>query len=640
VTRQAYASLAAALLSSGFVAAQEPTTAAASAPYQSVVTASRTETRLADVPIATEVISRREIERSGARDVGDVLALHPGMQLTRSFAGVEVMLQGLDSQYVLILIDGQRVIGRVNGAIDLSRIPTDDIERIEIVRGPSSALYGADAIGGVVNIITRRARRRYEADGSVSYGTLDTSDVRASGGIKRESFSAHVAGGFHHRDAYRLDATTPATSGSAYDEFELGTRTEYRTPRRFRISAGADYLQRRLSGVDASAPGAVFDRQNVTETLWAQVTPDITFDVPARLRITGSYSLYRDQYLSKQRGSDALDQYQQTREQLGGVGIQYDHVLSAGHLLSFGLEGQVELLDSDRLANRHGNRWRGAFFAQDQWNVVDAPRFVVVPAIRVDVDSQFGRAFSPKLAVRFDPHPRVVLRGSYGRGFRAPTFKELLLHFENPGVGYVVDGNLSLQPETSDGFDVGAEARAASWFWMSLNLFRNDLKSLIAPSLVDAGGAGSPQHYQYINISAAYTQGIETSVRVGPIHDLVFELGYTLTDSKDEKKKRPLPGRSLHAGTFLVGFSRARWGLEATLRGAVFGSRHSYADNADGTYQTLTGDPYIVVDARVAESIKQHVTLFIGAQNLVNAGDARFTPLAPRTFYGGVAGRY
>lgn len=634
----------------GSAAAQAPSDAqtADKVRYETVVTASRTETPLANAPIATEVISRTEIERTGSRDVSEVLATHPGVQLARSFNGVTVTLQGLDSQYVLVLIDGQRVIGRVNGGIDLSRLPIDDIERIEIVRGPSSVLYGADAIGGVINIITRRARRKYEADGSASYGTLNTTDLRAGAGLKRDSWSAHVSGGYHRRDAYRLDPTTLATSGSAYGEFEFGGRAEYHSAQRFKLLASADYLQRRQRGVDAAATGAVFDRQNVIETLSAQVAPEIQLRPTARLRINASYSLYRSQYLSDQRGSNALDQYQSTREQLIVLGLQHDHVLPAGHYLSAGFEGRSELLDSDRLVGGHGLRWRGAVFAQDQWTIAKTPRLVVVPAVRVDLDSQFGHAISPKIAVRFDPTRRLILRASYGRGFRPPSFQELLIRFENPSVGYVVDGNQKLRPETSDGINVGFELRATRWLWASANFYRNNLKNLIGYAITDPGGAGSPVQYQYVNIASAHTQGVETSVRLQPSRDLNLDVGYTLTDSEDEVRKRPLEGRARHAGNFLVGFYRKAWGFEATVRGAVFGPRPYYTDLGDGTvqgggaYQTTRTATYVQLDARVAETLPnwRHITLFVGVQNILGAGDAKYTPLPPRTFYGGVAARY
>ena len=118
------------------------------------VTATRTDRTLAETVVATEVINREQIESSGASTAADLLETHPGVSTEQSFAGVAIRLQGLNPEHVLVLIDGQRVIGRKDGAIDLSRYPVDWIERIEIVKGPSSVLYGSDAMGGVINIIS------------------------------------------------------------------------------------------------------------------------------------------------------------------------------------------------------------------------------------------------------------------------------------------------------------------------------------------------------------------------------------------------------------------------------------------------------------------------------------------------------
>lgn len=126
---------------------------------RTVVTASRSPERLEDSAVATEVITRSDILASGARDASELLAAHPGLQVVQTFAGATVQLQGLSPEYVLVLVDGERVAGRVAGSVDLSRLSTEDIEQVEVVKGPSSVLYGSDAVAGVVNLITRRARR-------------------------------------------------------------------------------------------------------------------------------------------------------------------------------------------------------------------------------------------------------------------------------------------------------------------------------------------------------------------------------------------------------------------------------------------------------------------------------------------------
>ena len=139
-----------------------------------VVTGTRTETPLADSPARLDVITRADIDRSGARDVGELLEEQIGVVVTRSFRGDSIQLGGLDPEYTLILVDGDRAPGRIGGGIDLGRFTIENVERIEILRGPGSALYGSDAIGGVVNSLTRRGTRPLELEASVQGGLSES----------------------------------------------------------------------------------------------------------------------------------------------------------------------------------------------------------------------------------------------------------------------------------------------------------------------------------------------------------------------------------------------------------------------------------------------------------------------------------
>ena len=606
--------------------------------YESTVTGSRTEQRVVDAPVATEVITRREIEAGGARNVADVLETQPGLNVVRSFAGAGLRLQGLDARYVLILVDGERLTGRTGDQVDLTRLPVEDIERIEIVRGPSSVLYGSDAIGGVVNIITRRGRKPFEAEAQASYGSLNAVDARGGVGFRAGAWSGYASGGWHRRDAWDLDPSDPGTNGSSFDQFEVAGRIE-RRGETLKLALGADYLQRRMTGVDSSASGAVLDRRNLNEVLSVRAAPELTF-AASRLRLSGYYSTFRDQYLVDQRGADALDEYQETREHLGKLDAQYDVALPADHIVSLGVEGMLERLASARLRGG-GERLRGAVFAQDQWTISSERRLVAVPAARFDVDSQFGTNFSPKLALRWDPHEAVILRAGYGVGYRAPSFRELLLHFENPSAGYVVDGNPDLRPERSRSVDLSVELAPRPWFWFSLTLFRNDLSDMILA--VSVPGEQEQLRYRYANIASAHTQGLQATVRVKPWRELTLEVGYALTDTEDEKERRPLEGRPLHQGTFLAIYQPrwGRWGFTATVRGSLVGQRPFYADrDGDGAIETGQAAPYLFLGARVAADLTRHLTLFVTGENLTGAGDPTYLPIPPRSLFGGFIGRY
>ena len=120
-----------------------------------VVTATRTATPRGDAPVAVELITREDIAASGAENLADLLEGQPGLDVERSYLGAALRMQGMNPDQVLILVDGERVLGAKDGVIDLGRFPVENIQQVEIVKGPGSALYGADAMGGVVNLITR-----------------------------------------------------------------------------------------------------------------------------------------------------------------------------------------------------------------------------------------------------------------------------------------------------------------------------------------------------------------------------------------------------------------------------------------------------------------------------------------------------
>ena len=164
-----------------------------------VISDSRRERPRTETTVATEVVTRDQIEESGARNVAELLADHPGLDVVRSLRGSAVRMQGLDPTYVLVLVDGERTLGRVGGALDLESFAVDQIERIEIVKGPSSALFGADALAGVINIITRDAERPVDGELRLTYGSLDSLAVSAGVGLRK--------GGWRGRTS----ALTPAT---------------------------------------------------------------------------------------------------------------------------------------------------------------------------------------------------------------------------------------------------------------------------------------------------------------------------------------------------------------------------------------------------------------------------------------------
>jgi outer membrane receptor for ferrienterochelin and colicins len=625
-----------------------------------IVTAARREQSQGRAAVKADVITRRQMRQTGAQDAAEALEEHPHVQVTRSFRGAGVRLRGLDSEHVLVLIDGQRVTGRTGGVLDLTRFDVENIERIEIVRGASSALYGSDAIGGVVNIITRRPSAPHAAGGRLEYGYAisprpDSAkaarersflseqghlfEATASGSIRRDRWDLQLSAGYDHAGSYDLFPQNIATTGSAHDGYQLQAKGHFEPTDAVSLSGRVNFRRRDQLGIDQNAAGAVFDREQIQQDLSVALGSEIQLGGGHILKLTGSYGLFRDQFLRDQRGANALDEYQDNRQHQAQLTLQTEWLLAEAHLLTVGYESLMRVLDSPRVQGT-GKRARLSPYVQHEWTVLEDPYFVVVPGFRLDGDTQFGVQPSPKLATRIDPSDELRLRASAGHGFRAPSFKELLLRFENPSVGYVVRGNPNLEPERAWTLDVGGDYDPVDWLALSVTGYRNWLHNLIlAQSMRDPGRRR--QQFVYRNVASAHTQGVEAAVRLEPLSNrLRFDLSYTLTDSENEREDRALEGRARHRGTIKAQWKPQGTGLTLMTRAAVVGPRPFYEDpDGDGTETTTFAGSYVQLDARVGWKIGELLTLFVGMDNLTDAGGEYLT-IRPRTVYGGLTANY
>jgi outer membrane receptor for ferrienterochelin and colicins len=259
-----------------------------------------------------------------------------------------------------------------------------------------------------------------------------------------------------------------------------------------------------------------------------------------------------------------------------------------------------------------------------------------LPGARLDVDSQFGAYGTPRLAARFDPIKDVTLRASYGWGYKAPDFRELYLLFENPSVGYLVEGNTELQPEKSRSYNASAEYQPYRSVWLSVQGFYNEITDRIGTNLAPANDVG-PQRFVYQNVDSANSLGAEANVRLSPFDGLRLDLGYTWTRTRNESDGQPLSGQPLHRATASVRVAAASIGFETLWRGAFVGRRPFYQDvNGDDVVDRVNAGGYASVDVRVAQRVGFGIKTFLLAENLLNAGDPTFLPIPPRTFSGGM----
>ncbi|MCP3103615.1 TonB-dependent receptor [Myxococcus sp. K15C18031901] len=605
---------------------------------RTVVTASRTQERLGDTPVATEVITRAEIVASGSRDASELLAAHPGLEIVQNFTGASLRVQGLGPEYVLVLVDGERVGGRVAGSVDLSRLSLEDVEQVEIVKGPSSVLYGSDAVGGVVNFITRRARKPLGAELRVSYGNLERLDLDGTGEARGENWGLRLTGGLQRRASYDLDTADVGTTGSTLDGFDLSASGDLKTQGPMTLEGSASFSRRTQRGVDMGVAGAVFDRASRDNNLTGRLAPSWRLGDGATLRVEGSYAHFQRTYARDQRRSSALDTVERTKEHQGRVGAQLDARVGERHAFVVGTEALGEWLTADRLGGSgKGDRGRFSAYAQDSWTLLTGLKLVAVPGARVDVDTQFGTAVTPRLAAKVDPLSWLTVRGSYGWGYRAPGFQQLLLDFENPTVGYTVRGNPDLKPERSRSLSFSAEARPADESLLWASVYQHSLRDMIGTSLEMDGDV---QRFTYVNVSRARVRGGELGVRQRLPWRLSLEVAYSLTDGWDEELDRALEGQPKHRWTAQATWRHREWGLETWARAAVVGKRPFYPDtDGDGVANPYEADPYVTLDARVAWRVREELQVFVLGTNLADAGNATDLPIPPRTFQAGIAVR-
>jgi outer membrane receptor for ferrienterochelin and colicins len=600
-----------------------------------VVTGTRSERPASSSTAAGEVVTREDLDRTGARTVADALATRPGVWVERTFGRASVSLQNLGPEYTLVLVDGRRQIGRVDGVLDLDRIQTGGVERVEIVRGAGSALYGSDALGGIVNVITADPTDRF-ASLAVRHDSLDATDLSMRAGDGRKRLRWQLGAGIARGDGYDRNPGDLTTTASAFDEWRVDGKAAWVPADGARVSIGADYLRRDLTGISATGSGAVFDNRNLDEQATARI--DVRWPIGDRTIARGGVaaSEFRDQFLTDQRASDALDDYQESIDRTLEGSAQVERRLGDRNLVTAGVDGLVEALESPRLADGDGSRTRGAAFVQDELRLGAAHQILVVPAVRADGDSQFGFHATPRLGARWDVSPVVALRGSYGWGYRAPDFKQLYLRFENPGVGYVIEGDPDLGPETSQTASIGADIRAAG-VTLTVDAYRTDLADMIG-FVLDEGSA-NPQRFIYANIAAAHVQGVDAGAtwqrgRLG------VRAAYSLSFTRDEDLGRELDGKPRHRGSVELSWADLGEGFTAVARVVATGRRVYFADlDGDGVDDERVAARYAVIGGQLAKRFGTDLHVYLGLDNLLDEGDAELTPIAPRTLYVGMEAR-
>ena len=611
-----------------------------------VVTATKTPQRLKDTPVITNLITRSEIEATGAENIGEILEHTAGIIIHRDGHGDGVQLQGLDSEYVLILVDGEPQVGRIAGKLDMARLAVENVERIEIVKGATASLFGNAALGGVINIITRKATSPFSVQVSQSFEQNSTLDSRGTVELQRDKLNALLTLSRNRRSPIDLDTSDLTTTIDGYANVTGSARTEYQLTPATNLMVSGQYFTQNQEGISENGPVA-FDRLGDIKNFIGSVGIEHEFGEhtrgkPATLLTGKLYATrYDDESTVINRKTNEINSGNLNIQDMLKGEVQFDTTLWEKHQLTLGSEIILENLQSQRITGGERDIFTNSLFIQDEFRPISA--FALVIGGRLDNHSEFGSHFSPKLSSLYRVTDDLRVRASYGQGFRAPDFKNLYLDFTNVTSGYQVLGNPNLQPESSHSWNLGVEYQVLDDLLGRIHIYRNDLQNLIEAERIGQSAAGGSK-FEYQNISRAYTEGFDAEAQVdidaGSIGGFTSTIGYAYLRGADKETGLQLLNRSTHSGTFKLAYLHANSGFQADLRGR-YASSWGFFDDGDKVLEPEELAPsYWVWNIRVSKTLFKMFKASIGCNNIFDFKIPTFYTFTGRSFYGGISLTY
>ena len=573
------------------------------------------------------MISREELERGHFQNVTDALRDVPGVVVTgggRGDNGNDISIRGMPSQYTLILVDGRPQNSREsrpNGSAGFEQdwlLPLQAIERIEVVRGPMSTLYGSDAIGGVINVITRKVADTWH--GNIQLDTVLQEDSASgdsrqanfylSGPLVADRLGLQLYGRTSERDEDDIE--------NGYEEKSLQSLTARLSlaasdNHDFTAEAGITEQDRRsLVGRSAPAEGC---RGGCTDSIGEYTNSHVALTHSGRFEWGTS-----ETFVQRERSEN------QSRDiEITNTTAKTSAVIPLGmHMLTVGASWEEESLEdgttnqiSDRTAVEN-SQW--ALFMEDEWMLTDA--WALTGGLRLDDDDNYGSHLSPRLYSVWNMTPEWTLKGGVSTGYRSPNLREITPDWGQISRGGNVYGNPDLEPETSLNKEIALLYGSDAGLNGSLTLFHNDFEDKITRiacpiNICNAGPNqfGSDPTYR-VNIDDAVTQGVEASLSAPLSDTLALTASYTFTDS--EQKSGEYAGEPLTQLPRHQVSATLDWDVNARLsQWTKVSYRGEESQPTTGPSQSAIVAPsYTFVDAGIGYQLNDSTTVNAGIYNL------------------------
>ena len=587
-----------------------------------IVTATRSEIDIEDAPGSVTVINHEEIKQKGGNNILDIVRGTPGISLQGIGSGGRkaLSLRGMESKHTLILVNGKRlpasndVIGP-NTDYQYDWIPTGRIERIEVVRGPMSVLYGADALAGVINIITRKPTDKLEADIKLT-GRLANGD------------SANDRDG--HDIEFNLSGSIRPTL-----QFSMGGQQGRRASVSSKLKPGQSVIEgREKQQLSLELNWQPADQHNITLE-YSNGQEDRWLDTATRLNLPykSTYDIDRQQLSLGWKGSigqtlSSLRAYRSnveiTNHTTNGVTPtvpqELQETIMEGTInfpvglkqtITAGLEHRIEALENPNLTGGKDDFTLNSLYLQDEVDLTE--RTLITLGARIDDHEAFGSEVSPRASIVWNATDQWIFKGSYGHGFRAPTIKQVSPGYSFPLGIFVIASNPDLKPETNNALELGTHYSSEK-YRIDAAVFDNKVKNLIDTRFDTFLPGGVRQQWTYDNIDEAHLKGAEFSTEVQLSNALKLTANYQYLDAKDSGGER-LERRPRHTLSTGLSWQKNDWKVHLNAERLA----DQIIDFRVGRNLVPTEVPdYTLWNVGVRNTISKHIELAASIENLTD----------------------
>ena len=530
-----------------------------------IISATKTNQTVNELPIPITIISEKEVQEFSASKLYDVITKQTGIVSVTTKTGTEgLQMQGLDASYTTFLIDGFPIIGRSFGTLDLNRISVADIERIEVVKGPSSSLYGSNALGGVINLISKKQID----DGpiistSLKHATYNSTNSSLVYKYKEGTFQISNSFDYYKTDGYDLIDTDLLSTVNPYSNYTFRSNFKYALSDKLLLNTNGHYYKQEQINIAADSSYLLKGESNIKE--WS-------FGASAKYLMNANFNQQLEIYKTNYRADEFLNTE-------GGVLYEdnyFDHTLLQSEMKSsFTYKGVNSIvgfgITKEELSRRDfsNNPEQDLKFIYGQLDATAFNKVNIILGSRYDNYTNYTPVVSNKLALGFPLTNKIQINGSVGTGFKTPDFRQKYFDFTNSTIGYIVLGrdvaidrldamqniqevvpfselSSPLKSETSLNINIGLKYNPTDNLSFDVNLFNNKVNDLIEWKLV-AKDENNINIYSYFNVNQVETKGLEFNTTYKKVDDWEIKFGYQLLYAYDTEVKRRFEEETIYA---------------------------------------------------------------------------------------------